>query len=144
MPPRRRAATSTTPGTPSSNDPNVVEKNGLLTPAESVSTPVRSRSTRALKKTDSGLTPASTVAGSVKDDTEDDLMGSVRKEVYVELPSLSKRSTRTAAINRPSYVMDSDEELAMEEKKPIIKDFGARKRKGQLEGSFATFRFKSP
>jgi hypothetical protein len=143
MPPRRRAATSTTPGTPSFNNPNVVEKNGLLTPAESVSTPVRSRSTRALKKTDSGLTPASTVAGSVKDDTEDDLMGSVRKEVYVEMPSLSKRSTRAAAINRPSYVMDSDEEAAMEEKKPIIKDFGARKRKGQPTGTSSAFRSQS-
>ena len=141
MPPRRRAATSTTPGTPSSY-PNVVEKNGLLTPAESVSTPVRSRSTRALKKTDSGLTPASTVAGSVKDDTEDDLISSVRKEVYVEMPSFSTRSTRSAAVTRPSYVMSSDEEAGMEDKKPIIKDFGARKRKGQLEGIPSTFRSK--
>jgi hypothetical protein len=131
MPPRRRAATSTTPGTPSFNA-NVVEKNGLLTPAESVSTPVRSRSTRALKKTDSGLTPASTVAGSVKGDTEDDLMDSVKKQVYVEIPS--KRSTRTAAANAPSYVMSSEEEAEMDKKKPIVKDFGARKRKGQPRG----------
>lgn len=124
MPPRRRsAAAAKTP------IPDVIENHGLLTPGSSTTPPTKLRG-RALKKTDSGLTPASTVVGSDEDESKGDILATVKTEMIVEIPI--KRSSRASA-SRPMYVEEVDElEDELEDKKPIVKDFATRKRKGKL------------
>ena len=124
MPPRRRAAAAKTP------IPDVVENNGLLTPG-STNTPTTKTRGRALKKNDSGLTPASTVVGSDMDENTEDLLAAVKTEMIVEIPV--KRSSRAIA-TKPKYNVDDDEDDELEDKKPIVKDFASRKRKGTSVG----------
>ena len=116
MPPRRRAAAAKTP------IPDVIENNGLLTPGST-----RTRG-RALEKNDSGLTPASTVAGSdMEEDQKPEIK--VKSEMVVEIPV--KRSSRTSVAKKPKYTEDEEVD-ELEDKKPIIKDFAtSRKRKGE-------------
>jgi hypothetical protein len=64
------------------------------------------------------------------DDSTEDLLAKVKKELVVEIPV--KRSSRASAVKKPKYVEDIEEGDELEDKKPIIKDFAvSRKRKGE-------------